>query len=78
MSERSYRKQTTQQHWQVAHLKDRYRCVTTSLPGFNGEDAGNTNAWGYTFDDVAKRLERTIEAVADGKPVFLVSHDWGW
>lgn len=59
---------------QVAHLKDRYRCVTTDLPGFGGED---TSKWGHSFDDIVTRLEKTIEAVGDGKPVFLVAHDWG-
>lgn len=82
MSKRFYREENNnnnnQRYSQVAHLKDQYRCVTTTLPGFSGEDAGTTNPWGYRFDDVAKRLERTIEAVVNGKPVILVSHDWGW
>lgn len=59
---------------QVAHLKDRYRCVTTDLPGYGREDGPK---WGYSFDEVTTRLEKTIEAVGNGKPVLLVAHDWG-
>ncbi|CBN74508.1 short chain dehydrogenase [Ectocarpus siliculosus] len=67
---------------QVAHLKDRYRCVTTDLPGFSGDEDGDggtasSSKWGYSFEEVAKRLERTIEDVGKGKPVFVVAHDWG-
>lgn len=59
---------------QVAHLKDRYRCVTTDLPGFGREDPPK---WGHSFDDITSRLENTIEAVGNGEPVLLVAHDWG-
>ncbi|CAN0018644.1 unnamed protein product, partial [Hapterophycus canaliculatus] len=63
---------------QVAHLKDRFRCVTVDLPGFSS-DANHevVSKWGYSFEELAKRLERTIDAVGDGKPVYLVTHDWG-
>lgn len=62
---------------QVAHLKDRYRCVTVDLPGFSGDDVG-VEKWGYTADEVVRRLERTVEAANNGEPVYLVAHDWGW
>lgn len=55
-------------------MKDRYRCVTTDLPGFGSGDASK---WGHSFDDITTRLENTIEAVGNGKPVLLVAHDWG-
>lgn len=49
------------------------------LPGFSADEAPDaTNKWGYTFQELAKRLERTIEAVGNGKPVYVVAHDWGW
>lgn len=63
--------------YQVEHLKDRYRCVTTDLPGFSVDDA-RTSRWGYSMDEVVKRLETTIEAAGNGEPVILVAHDWGW
>eukprot|EP00903_Cladosiphon_okamuranus_P016848 g15537.t1 len=59
---------------QVAHLKDRYRCVTTDLPGFGRQVAPK---WGHSFEDITSRLEKTIEAVGNRKPVLLVGHDWG-
>lgn len=62
---------------QVDHLKDRFRCVTTDLPGFGGDDA-NADRWGYSVDECVRRLERTVEAEGNGKPIFLVTHDWGW
>lgn len=55
-------------------MKDRYRCVTTELPGFGRQDASK---WGHSFEDITTRLEKTIEAVGNGKPVLLVAHDWG-
>ena len=62
---------------QVAHLKGRFRCVTTDLPGFSRHDV-NEYRWGYTIDEVVKRLEKTVEAVGNGQPVVIVAHDWGW
>ncbi|CAM9191069.1 unnamed protein product [Scytosiphon promiscuus] len=63
---------------QVAHLKDRFRCVTVDLPGFSADEPPDAaRKWGYTFEELAKRLERTIEATGNGKPVYLVAHDWG-
>lgn len=61
----------------MAHLKDRYRCVTTDLPGFSGDDVGSEK-WGYSTEEVVRRLERTVEIVGNGRPVLLVAHDWGW
>ena len=62
---------------QVAHLKDRFRCVTVDLPGYGPDDRGVVK-WGYTTDEVVKRLERTVEKEGNGKPIILVAHDWGW
>ena len=62
---------------QVAHLKYRFRCVTTDLPGFS-KDAADGDKWGYGLDEVVRRLEKTVEAAGGGQPVFIISHDWGW
>lgn len=61
---------------QVAHLKDRFRCVTTDLPGFSGDDA-RAEKWGYPTDEVVRRIESTVERVGNGQPVILVAHDFG-
>ncbi|CAM9811986.1 unnamed protein product [Ectocarpus sp. 4 AP-2014] len=65
---------------QVAHLKNRYRCVTTDLPGF-GADSDEYDADveknGYSIDEIVCRLERTIEKAGNGEPVTLIAHDWG-
>lgn len=61
----------------VAQLKKCYRCVLVDLPGFSMEDMGKAK-WGYTTDEVVRFLERTVEAVGNGKPVVVVAHDWGW
>lgn len=69
---------------QVAHLKGRYRCITTDLPGFG--DGGNEHNHadveaeknGYSIDEIVARLERTVEEAGEGSPVTIVAHDWGW
>ncbi|CAB1119295.1 unnamed protein product [Ectocarpus sp. CCAP 1310/34] len=61
---------------QVTHLKDRFRCVTTDLPGFSGDDA-RVEKWGYSTEEVVKRIERTAERVGNGQPIILVAHDFG-
>lgn len=65
---------------QVAHLKDRYRCVTTDLPGFTSGDNDDACAesWGYSIDEVVRRLEKTVETESNGQPIAIVAHDWGW
>lgn len=55
----------------VATLKDRYRCVRFTLPGFDaGKDA-------YTLDELLAFLGEVIERVSPGKKVILLLHDWG-
>lgn len=62
-------------------MKDRYRCITTDLPGF-GMDGDDRDAEaekdGYSIDEVVGRLETTIEKAGNGSPVTIVAHDWGW
>lgn len=57
-------------------MKDRFRCVTTDLPGFSGDDA-RAEKWGYSTEEVVKRIERTVERVGNGQPIILVAHDFG-
>ena len=57
---------------QVAALKDRYRCVRFTLPGF---DAGPKRA--YPFEDLMETLERVVEQARGGGRVILLLHDWG-
>ena len=57
-------------------MKDRFRCVTTDLPGFSGDDA-HAEKWGYSTEEVVKRIESTVERVGNGQPVILIAHDFG-
>jgi pimeloyl-ACP methyl ester carboxylesterase len=57
---------------QVAALKDRYRCVRFTLPGF---DAGPKRA--YPFEDLMQTLLRVVEEARAGGRVTLLLHDWG-
>ena len=55
----------------VEVLKDRYRCVRFTLPGFvAGKDA-------YTLDELLAFLAEVVERVSPGKKVILLLHDWG-
>ena len=58
---------------QVAALKDRYRCVRFSLPGFEG--AGAKRA--YTLDEVVETIRHVVEQANPGERVTLLLHDWG-
>lgn len=62
-------------------MKDRYRCVTTDLPGFGSDGDGRDDKAakvGYSIDEVVERLETTIEEAGNGSPVTVIAHDWGW
>src|SRR5436190_19555485 len=60
-------------HSTVAHLKDRYRCVRFTLPGF---DAGKPRR-AYTLDELIAFLKQLTETVAPRGKVILMLHDWG-
>jgi cis-3-alkyl-4-acyloxetan-2-one decarboxylase len=57
---------------QVAALKDRYRCVRFTLPGF---DAGPKRA--YPFEELMQTLLRVVKEARAGGRVTLLLHDWG-
>jgi pimeloyl-ACP methyl ester carboxylesterase len=58
---------------QVDALKDRYRCVRFTLPGF--DLSGPKRA--YPFDEVLETIRCVVEQVCPGKRVALLLHDWG-
>ena len=59
---------------QVAALSDRWRCVRTTLPNFDGE---KTTRWGPDTAEIVAALVAMIEEVAPGRKVTMVAHDWG-
>ncbi|MDG2304477.1 MAG: alpha/beta fold hydrolase [Candidatus Binatia bacterium] len=59
---------------QVAALSDRYRCVRTTMPNFDGR---RTARWGHDTDEIVAALAQMIGEVCPGKKVTLIAHDWG-
>jgi len=57
---------------QVAVLKERYRCVRFTLPGF---DLGPKRA--YALDEIIATVRRVIEQASPQRKVTLLLHDWG-
>jgi pimeloyl-ACP methyl ester carboxylesterase len=58
---------------QVAALKDRYRCVRFTLPGFDRAHERRAR----TLDELVEFCRRVVEQVSPGQPVTLLLHDWG-
>lgn len=58
---------------QVAALKDRYRCVRFTLPGFDLSQPKRV----YALDEVVGTLRRVVEQACPGERVTLLLHDWG-
>jgi cis-3-alkyl-4-acyloxetan-2-one decarboxylase len=58
---------------QVEALKDRYRCVRFTLPGF--DLAGPKRA--YPFAEVLDTIRHVVEQACPGERVTLLLHDWG-
>ncbi|MGQ0656274.1 MAG: alpha/beta fold hydrolase, partial [Betaproteobacteria bacterium] len=58
---------------QVAALKERFRCVRFTLPGF--DVSGDARA--YSLDEVVETLRAVVEHAAPGEKVTLLLHDWG-
>src|SRR5437016_13825685 len=58
---------------QVAALKNRYRCVRFSLPGFEGTGAKRA----YTLDEVIETIRQVVEQASAAERVTLLLHDWG-
>ena len=58
---------------QVAFLKDKYRCVRFTLPGFEEPQPRRV----YTVDEVTGFIKQVVEQLSPGKKVTLMLHDWG-
>jgi pimeloyl-ACP methyl ester carboxylesterase len=58
---------------QVAFLKDMYRCIRFTLPGFDESQLRRA----YTIDEVTAFMRQVIELLCPGKKVTLMLHDWG-
>lgn len=64
---------------QVAALKDRYRCVRFTLPGFEAPQPAEPvrRSRAYDLDEVIERIRRIVEQACPGERVTLLVHDWG-
>lgn len=58
---------------QVTALKERYRCVRFTLPGFDVGGDGRA----YSLDEVVDAIRAIVEQAAPGEKVILLLHDWG-
>lgn len=58
---------------QVAALKDRYRCVRFTLPGFDLSQPGRA----YSLDEVIETIRRAVAEACPGGRSTLLLHDWG-
>ena len=58
---------------QVAALRDRYRCVRFTLPGFDLSQPGRA----YSLDELIEGIRRAIDETCPGRKVTLLLHDWG-
>ena len=58
---------------QVAALKDRYRCIRFTLPGFDMEGDGRARS----LDEVVETVHAIVQRAAPGEKVILLLHDWG-
>ena len=58
---------------QVAFLKDRYRCVRFTLPGFDSTKARKA----YSLDELTGFIKQVIEQLCPGQKAILLLHDWG-
>jgi pimeloyl-ACP methyl ester carboxylesterase len=57
----------------VAALKERYRCIRFTLPGFDLSRKGRA----YSLDEVIETIRRIVVEAAPGEKVNLLAHDWG-
>lgn len=58
---------------QVQGLRERYRCVRFTLPGFDD----SSPAGPYSLDDVVNAIGEAVDRASPGQPVTLMLHDWG-
>jgi pimeloyl-ACP methyl ester carboxylesterase len=58
---------------QVFALKNRYRCVRFTLPGFDLSQQRRA----YSLDEVVETIRRVLDKTCAGQRVTLLLHDWG-
>lgn len=58
---------------QVAHLKDRYRCVRFTLPGYDLAKPARA----VSVVEMVALVNAVVDRVSPGQPVTLLLHDWG-
>ena len=58
---------------QVAALKDRYRCVRFTLPGYDLSQPGKA----YSLDEVVETIRKVVAEACPGGRSTLLLHDWG-
>jgi len=58
---------------QVAELKQRYRCVRFTLPGFDIDKPRRS----YTLNAMIRTLLHIVNSVSQKQKVILMLHDWG-
>jgi len=65
----------TQRLWdlQVEALKEQFRCVRFTLPGFDLSQKGRA----YSLDEVIETIRLATEETCPGQRVSLLLHDWG-
>ena len=57
----------------VTALKDRYRCVRFTLPGFDPDKPARPTS----LPEMVNLFGAIVDAVCPDRPVTLVLHDWG-
>jgi pimeloyl-ACP methyl ester carboxylesterase len=58
---------------QVAALRDHYRCIRFTLPGFELRGARRA----YSLDQLVDVVRCIVEQASPDRPVTLLLHDWG-
>ena len=58
---------------QVAALKDHYRCVRFTLPGYDLSQPGRA----YSLDEVVETIRKVVAEACPGGRSTLLLHDWG-
>ena len=62
------------------YFEKEFRIIAMCFPDFElspGSDQTVENDWGYSFDEILRRMDATIDKISRGKKVILVTHDWG-
>jgi len=57
-------------------LATRYRLIAPDFPGFGQNDAPPPSSYAYTFDNLAKTINRLLEQLKINKYTFYL-HDYG-